>query len=148
MFGPFSSAEQHGICGRTHFSLPKSTEEQAALFDQLSSVCPDLTWMRTLALDFRAVLNSKDSNQLNDWIQTAKLCSIGHIVRFAFGLQKDMAAVSAAVESPWSNGQVEGQINRLKTIKRQMYGRAGLPLLKARILPYQAIAGTVDQRAP
>ena len=104
--------------------------------------------MRTLALEFRAVLNSKDSNQLNHWNQTAKLSGIGHIVRFAFGLQKDMAAVSAAVESPWSNGQVEGQINRLKTIKRQMYGRAGLPLLKARVLPYQAIAGAVRQRAP
>jgi len=104
--------------------------------------------MRTLALEFRAVMNSKDSNQLNDWIQTAKLSGIGQIVRFAFGLQKDMAAVSAAVESPWSNGQVEGQINRLKTIKQQIYGRAALPLLKARILPYQTLAGAVTQRAP
>jgi transposase len=137
-----------GVAILTTRAPDQLTEEQAALFDQLSSVCPDLTWMRTLALEFRAVLISKDSNQLNDWIQTAKLSGIGHIVRFAFGLQKDIAAVSAAVESPWSNGQVEGQINRLKTIKRQMYGRAGLPLLKARILPYQSIAGTVDQRAP
>jgi transposase len=135
-----------GIAILTTRAPDQLTEEQAALFNQLSSSCPDLPWMRTLALEFRAVLKSKDSNQLNDWIQTAKLSGIGHIVRFAFGLQKDMTAVSAAVESAWSNGQVEGQINRLKTIKRQMYGRAGLPLLKARILPYQAFA--VNQRAP
>lgn len=136
-----------GVAILTTRAPDQLSEEQAALFDQLSSSCPDLPWMRTLALEFRAVMNSKDSNQLNDWIQTAKLSGIGQIVRFAFGLQKDMAAVSAAVESPWSNGQVEGQINRLKTIKRQMYGRAALPLLKARILPYQTLAGAT-QRAP
>jgi transposase len=56
------------------------------------------------------------------WIQNAKQCGIGSLVRFAFGLQKDLSAVLAAVETPWSNAQVEGQMNRLKTIKRQMYG--------------------------
>jgi transposase len=69
-------------------------------------------------------------------------------VRFAFGLQKDMHAVNAAVETPWSNGQVEGQINRLKTLKRRMYGRVGLPLLQARMLPYRPINGTATVRAP
>ena len=44
---------------------------------------------------------------------------------FAYGLQKDISAVNAAVDTSWSNGQVEGQVNRLKTLKRQMYGRAG-----------------------
>jgi transposase len=51
-------------------------------------------------------------------------------------LQKDSDAVNAAVETSWSTGQVEGQINRLKMIKRQMYGRAGFDLLRARVLPY------------
>ena len=58
------------------------------------------------------------------------------MVRFAYGLQKDLSAVVAAVDRQWSTGQVEGQINRLKTIKRQMYGRAGFDLLHARVLPY------------
>ena len=53
---------------------------------------------------------------------------------------KDIAAVAAAVDTPWSTGQVEGQINRLKTIKRQMYGRAGFELLRARVLPYSPAA--------
>ncbi len=62
------------------------------------------------------------------------------MVRFAYGLQKDLSAVAAAVETSWSSGQVEGQINRLKTIKRQMYGRAGFELLRARVLSYSPAA--------
>jgi transposase len=72
---------------------------------------------------------------------------IGSLVRLAFGLRRDISAVIAAVENHFSNGQVEGQINRLKMIKRQMYGRAGLKLLHARILPYRTLSGPV-QRAP
>jgi len=51
-------------------------------------------------------------------------------------LGRDIDAVRNAIEQPWSNGQVEGQINRLKTLKRAMYGRAGVELLRARMLPY------------
>ena len=61
---------------------------------------------------------------------------VRRVVRFAYGLSKDISAVAAAVDTSWSTGQVEGQINRLKMIKRQMYGRAGFELLRARVLPY------------
>ncbi len=54
--------------------------------------------------------------------------------RFAASLRADLSAVRAAFVSPWSNGQVEGQINRLKFLKRQMYGRAKLDLLRLRVL--------------
>jgi transposase len=53
---------------------------------------------------------------------------------FAQGIRQDEAAVAAAMSEPWSNGPVEGQVNRLKTVKRQMYGRAGFKLLRARVL--------------
>ncbi len=53
---------------------------------------------------------------------------------FARGIRKDLAAVSAGIGGPWSNGQLEGQINRLKMLKRQMFGRAGFDLLRARVL--------------
>jgi transposase len=53
---------------------------------------------------------------------------------FANGIKRDKAPVVAALEHEWSNGQVEGQVNRLKTIKRQMYGRGKLDLLRARVL--------------
>jgi transposase len=108
----------------------------------------ELKWMRRLALDFRQALTSKDAQQMRNWIQNAKCSGIGSIVRFAFGLQRDLSAVCAAVESPWSNAQVEGQINRLKMLKRQMYGRAGLRLLQARILPYRALNDPAVLRAP
>jgi len=55
--------------------------------------------------------------------------------RYASTLRLDLAAVENAIREPWSNGQVEGQINRLKTLKRLMYGRAGIALLRARMLP-------------
>ena len=54
---------------------------------------------------------------------------------FANGIGKDRDAVLSAITSPWSSGQVEGQITRLKLVKRQMYGRAKLDLLKARLVP-------------
>jgi transposase len=56
------------------------------------------------------------------------------IASFARGLQSDYVAVAAALQEPWSNWQKEGQINRLKTLKRQMYDRANIDLLKARIV--------------
>jgi transposase len=56
------------------------------------------------------------------------------IASFATGIIKDKAAVSAAITEPWSNGQTEGQITKLKLVKRQMYGRAKIDLLQARLV--------------
>ncbi len=58
----------------------------------------------------------------------------GELVRFVNGLEQDLAAVLAALSLEWSNGPVEGHVNRLKLVKRQMYGRATFDLLRARIL--------------
>ena len=68
------------------------------------------------------------------WIASAKACSAPAIVTFASGLDRDVTAVRAALTEPWSSGQAEGQINRLKLIKRQSYGRAGLDLLQRRMV--------------
>jgi transposase len=129
-------------------SPDRLTEEQGSLLNRLSVSCPVLPSMRALALEFREALSSKDGRQMLWWIHNAKQCGIGSLVRFAFGLQKDLSAVLAAVETPWSNGQVEGQVNRLKTIKRQMYGRAGFGLLRARVLPFAPTTPLAAQRAP
>jgi transposase len=144
---PQKIAPQHAAILATR-PAEQFTDEQRALFAQLCSACPELLWMRTLALEFRTALASKDGQQMRVWIQTAKHSGIGSLVRFAFGLQKDLSAVLAAVETPWSNGQVEGQINRLKMIKRQMYGRANFSLLRARVLPYTHVTPSAPQRAP
>ena len=114
----------------------KMTAEQQALFDRITIQCPEIVDLRRMALSFRSALEAEKSAQLRQWIHATKRCEFGALVRFAYGLQKDISAVAAAVDTPWSTGQVEGQINRLKTIKRQMYGRAGFELLRARVLPY------------
>jgi transposase len=114
----------------------KMSDEQQSLFDRLVCVCPEVSDLRNIALAFRGALTADDSGQLRQWIDAAKRCEFGPVVRFAYGLMKDLSAVTAAVDTPWSSGQVEGQINRLKTIKRQMYGRASFDLLRARVLPY------------
>ena len=69
------------------------------------------------------------------------------ISRFCDGLLRDAKAVTAAVTLPWSNGQVEGQVHRLKLVKRQMYGRAKFNLLRRRVLPYvPAVADLSPER--
>jgi transposase len=87
-------------------------------------------------MQFRAILRRRDPDLLMPWIDRARHCGLHGMKRFARTLPADLDAVRNAVSEPWSNGQVEGQINRLKTIKRSMYGRAGVALLRARLLPF------------
>lgn len=91
--------------------------------------------MRSLAIRFRGILRNGESSKLEIWIDDAVSFGLAPMVRFARVLHRDIDAVRNAIELPWSNGQAEGQINRLKTIKRAMYGRAGTELLRARMLP-------------
>jgi transposase len=116
------------------------TDPQLRLLDRIVGQCPEVLELRRMALSFRTALTANDSTTLKQWIVRAKRCEFGPVVRFAYGLEKDISAVAAAVDTPWSNGQVEGQINRLKMIKRQMYGRAGFELLRARVLPYTPLS--------
>jgi Transposase len=71
---------------------------------------------------------------LEAWLADARASGVRAVETFAAGLEQDGAAVRAALTTPWSNGQSEGQITRLKLLKRQMYGRVGLDLLRRRTL--------------
>jgi transposase len=77
------------------------------------------------------IVRSRDSTAWPSWLQSAKGTALAS---FAAHLIRDQAAVLAALETPWSNGQVEGQVHRLKLVKRQMYGRASFDLLRLRVL--------------
>ena len=90
---------------------------------------PALVEARTLVERFQAMLRQKFIADLEPWIATA---SVSLISSFARGIIKDKAAVRAAITEAWSNGQTEGQITKLKLVKRQMYGRAKIDLLQAR----------------
>jgi transposase len=92
---------------------------------------PGLADARRLVDRFRTMIRTKAVDGLEAWIEQAQTSLIAPLAR---GIARDLAAVRAAITEPWSNGQTEGQINRLKMIKRQMYGRAKLDLLEARLI--------------
>ena len=71
---------------------------------------------------------------LDAWLKQARASQIKELQRFANGLEKDRAAVIAGLTRQESNGPTEGFVNKLKLVKRTMYGRAGLPLLRQRLL--------------
>jgi transposase len=111
------------------------SQAELDVFTKLVEKNPMFASVHVLAMEFRDALQHRDGQAVRQWIRNTTRCGIGPLVRFAWGLHRDLDAVVAAAECEWSNGQVEGQINRLKTIKRQMYGRAGFALLRARVLP-------------
>jgi transposase len=95
---------------------------------------PDLATAVTLAEDFLQLLRQRQPEQLEPWINRALDCSLKPLQSFAQGLADDFAAVQASLRFEVSNGPVEGLNNRLKLLKRQMYGRAGLDLLSKRLI--------------
>ena len=111
------------------------TAAQAAKVQALKQASPSFTTMRQLAMRFRGVLRSGKAAKLDDWLRDARASGVGALQRFARRLSRDLEAARNAVTETWSNGQTEGQVNRPKTLKRAMYGRAGAELLRARLLP-------------
>jgi transposase len=87
-----------------------------------------------LAQQFTTMVKKRQFQHLHSWITAAKETGIAHLKQFVAGIQRDYQAMRAGLSMEWSNGQVEGQITRLKLIKRQGYGRAKLDLLQKRVL--------------
>ena len=111
------------------------THSQEAKVDALKSEWPEFAAMRGLAMRFRGLLRSKNVAKLGVWLKDAHQSGLYAMQQFARTLRRDIDAVRNTITETWSNGQTEGQINRLKTLKRAMYGRAGPELLRARMLP-------------
>jgi transposase len=97
----------------------------------IEGAVPLLVEAREIIAAFQAMVRKKSPADLEPWLERARSSLVAS---FANGITKDQAAVSAAVTSPWSNGQTEGQITKLKLVKRQMYGRGKLDLLQARVI--------------
>ncbi len=87
-----------------------------------------------LAQDFAELLRQRQPERLDAWLKRAAQSALKTFERFASGLREDYEAVKAGLTLPWSTGPVEGQINRLKMLKRQMFGRANIDLLRLRVL--------------
>jgi transposase len=107
--------------------------EDLTLRDQLLTH-PALFKTRQLAQDFQRIVRERQAPSFEVWLRTCETAGIPEFANFATGLRQDDQAVKAALTFAWSNGQTEGQVNKLKLLKRQMYGRANLDLLRLRAL--------------
>ncbi len=89
---------------------------------------------RRLAQEFQAMVRQRKPEAFDAWLAECRESGIAELESFAAGLQQEYPSIRAALSEPWSTGQVEGQITRVKLVKRQMYGRAKFDLLKQRVL--------------
>ena len=112
----------------------KRTEAEAQQLAQLREQQAEVTEAIELAQAFTQLVRQRQPASLDPWLQRASASTVEAIQRFAAGLYEDYAAVKAGVTLPWSTGPVEGHINRLKMLKRQMFGRARLALLSRRFV--------------
>lgn len=107
------------------------TKAEAVTIAAIEAGVPSVVEARDLIAEFHMMIRRKAVEGLTRWIERAR---IGLVASFASGVVRDEAAVRAAITSPWSNGQTEGQITRLKLVRRQMYGRGNIDLLQARLI--------------
>ena len=109
-------------------------EEQKAYLGRLGEADGALADARRLTQDFAKMVRDLEGEKLDGWLEEAEASEASVMKKFATGLKKDLSAVRAGLTEEWSNGPVEGFVNKLKLVKRQGYGRAGLGLLRARML--------------
>ena len=104
------------------------------MLERRTQACSDIQVASTLGQSFIAMVKTRDYQAFDQWLADAQRSGVGELKSFAAGLERDGAAVRAALRLPYSNGQVEGQVNRLKLIKRMAYGRASFDVLRQRVL--------------
>ncbi len=112
-------------------SLDEIEQEDLATFCQAS---PTLKRTYDLVQDFLQMVRKREGYRLDAWLERVSSSDLAELQQFATGVEKDKAAVKAGLTWSINNGQVEGQVTKLKLIKRSMYGRAGFPLLRQRVL--------------
>ena len=96
--------------------------------------CPELDALSGHVRSFARILTQLEGDQLPQWIDAASSTDLPNLQRFARGLLRDLDAAIAGLTLPWNSGVVEGHVNRIKMLKRQMFGRAGFELLRKRVL--------------
>ena len=130
--GPLSRAPSARIIARLMtIGRDRLSTAETVTVAAIEAAIPLLVEAREIIAAFQALVRKKSLADLEPWLERARASLVAS---FAKGVVKDQAAVSAAITSPWSNGQTEGQITKLKLVKRQMYGRGKLDLLQARVI--------------
>ena len=119
------------LLGRT----PNLDQEKSRFLKLLHERQPEISEAVRLIKEFQKILKKGSEDDYENWREQVKQTACNQELKnFAFRLGKDDRAIRGAITSDWSNGQTEGQVNRLKLIKRQMYGRASFEVLKAKVL--------------
>jgi transposase len=108
--------------------------EDAAYLDALCQASDHIATAYRLAQRFVTMVRQRQVAAFDPWLADVQISGVSRLKTFADGLRKDYDAIRAALEFDWSNGQVEGQVHRLKVLKRIMYGRAHFDLLRLRVL--------------
>ena len=109
-------------------------EKERKMIDHLCRLSPEVKTAQGIALSFIEMVRHRGAERLENWVGEVVGSRVPELKSFAESLMQDRKAVEAALTYEWNNGRVEGQVNRLKLIKRAMYGRGKLDLLKARVL--------------
>jgi transposase len=115
---------------------PAAQRSRAAqtYLNQLGHMEAGIARAHALSQAFLAIVRERRGEDLEAWMSEAMHSGITEVARFARGLQDDLRAIKAGLTLEWSNGATEGQIHRLKLVKRQGYGRASFALLRQRVL--------------
>ncbi|MET7370877.1 transposase [Streptomyces sp. NPDC005566] len=96
--------------------------------------CPEIDALTRHVRSFATMLTERQGEHLPDWLDVVRQDNLPSLHSLAAGIERDLAAVTAGLTLPWSSGAVEGHVNRIKMLKRQMFGRAGFALLRKRVL--------------
>jgi transposase len=107
------------------------TDAEQTFRSNLYMVCPEVATAQALVKDCARVLRERDVDGLYAWLQLTQASGITELQALVRSIWVDRPAVEAAVRMEWSNGQVEGSVNKLELTKRAMYGRANFDLLRA-----------------
>jgi transposase len=113
------------------------SKSQTVMVATIEAGVPSLVEAREIIAAFQAMIRKRTLAALDPWIERARSTIVAS---FANGVVRDKASVSAAISSPWSNGQTDGQITKLKLVKRQMYGRCSATI-------WMRERGNQDERA-
>jgi transposase len=121
----------HQSSVRTREDLEEVEQERLG---QLLNLSPEVQTVYALLQAFLRIVRERKHQELRAWMEQAIKSGIPELGSFVIGIERDYDAVYAALCLPWSQGVTEGKVNKLKTLKRVMYGRAGFALLRQRLL--------------
>ena len=131
---PSEFIQRKSLCQLIYKKLENITTITAKQYEQALKKYPTLSGLYALVKDFYGAIFSKKPETIDSWIESAKKYDIPELQTFVEGLLKDLQAIKNGITYPYNNGLAEGSVNKIKVIKRIMYGRSSFDLLKAKVL--------------